>query len=651
MVLERSNTYSTKIYSDNYKVLTVEKTVIEQILEKMPPDARIANHSYEGANIVVYTKSKSFFEHGGDTIRYMVDEFKKRIDLRADSSIRTDEESTLKFIEKTMPKDAEITNVLFEPARSLVTIESKMPGKAIGKEGENLKAIRSKTSWTPIVRRESIIPSKITQNIRNVLYQDSAERRKFLDNVGKRIYEIKKNTGEEMWARVSFLGGGRQVGRSCMLLQTPESNILIDCGVDVASEKYPYPYLSAPELHIEDIDAVVITHSHVDHSGLVPLLFKFGYNGPIYCTAPTRDIMALLALDYIKVSHAQAKKPPYESTDIKQMVKNTIILDYEEVSDITPDIRLTLYNAGHILGSAIAHFHIGDGWHNLVYTGDFKFNKTKLLDPAICKFPRVETLIMESTYGSPDEGVVGPRIKSDNELKSLIIDTVKRKGKILVPVLGVGRAQEVMLLVEELHKENKIKDVPVFVDGMVWDVTAVHNAYPSFMNKDVRKGIFYEGHDPFACEIFKQVGSTQERREMVFERKNPCVVLATSGMLVGGPSVEYLKELSGDSKNQLVFVSYQGEGSLGARIQRGDRDIMVDRTQVKINMGVNTVSLTGHSDWDELVDYVRKIQPKPKKVIVMHGKSERCLTLASTIHKNFKIETVCPKNLEVIRLR
>ncbi len=627
------------------------KTVIEQILEKMPVDAKIANYSYEGANIVVYTKSRSFFEHGGSTVRFLVDEFKKRIDLRADYSIRMEEESALKFIEKTLPKSAEVTNILFEPARSLVTIEAKLPGKAIGKDGDNLKLIRSETSWTPIVRRESIIPSKITQNIRNVLYQDSAERRKFLDTVGKRIYEIKKNAGEEQWARISFLGGARQVGRSCLLLQTPESNILIDCGVDVASDKSPYPYLSAPELHIEDIDAVIISHAHVDHSGLVPLLFKFGYTGPIYCTEPTRDIMALLALDYIKVSHAQTKKPPYDSVDIKQMVKNTIPLNYEEVTDITPDVRVTLHNAGHILGSSLVHLHIGEGWHNLLYTGDFKFIKKKLLDPAICKFPRVETLIMESTYGSPDEGVVGPRIKSDNELKDLIEQTIKRKGKILLPVLGVGRAQEVMLLVKELFKEKKIDNVPVFIDGMVWDVTAVHNCYPQFMSKDVMQSIFYEGNDPFADGMFKQVGSPQERREMVFERKNPCVVLATSGMLVGGPSVEYLKEFAGDKKNQLLFTCYQGEGSLGARIQRGDRDIMVEREQVKIAMGVNTVSLTDHADWDELINYVRKLQPKPRKVIVMHGENSRCLTVASTVHKLFNVETVAPKNLEIVRLR
>jgi len=624
--------------------------IIEQILEKVPQDAMISSHSYEGANIVLYTKNKSFFLHGGDIIRQLVDDFKKRIELRADSNIMLSPEDTKKFIEKTIPKDAEITQIVLQPARSLVIIEAKKPGIAIGKDGEYLREIKNETLWTPSVKRESVIPSKITTLIRSVLYENSEERRKFLDKTGKRIYETKRATTDEMWARVTFLGGARQVGRSCLLLQTPESRVLLDCGVNVADERRPFPYLSSPEFNIQDLDAVIITHAHLDHSGLLPYLFKFGYKGPVYCTAPTRDIMAMLTLDYISVSHAQGKESIYSSQDIKQMVKNTITLEYGEVTDITPDVRLTLYDAGHILGSAMAHIHLGEGWHNFVYTGDFKTIKTQLLNPANSKFPRVETVLMESTYGS-HEAVVEDRPKAEKRFGDLVKTTLKDGGKVLIPVLGVGRAQDVMVTLEKYFTKEKL-NYPIYIDGMVWDVTAVHNMYPRFLNSDIRQQIFYEGKDPFLNPIFKRVGSKKER-DKVFEG-GPCVVLATSGMLVGGPSVEYLKNLADDAKNSLIFVAYQGVGSLGRRIQSGDREITFEgeTAPTKIKIGVTTIDgFTGHSDWNELISYVGKIKPKPKKIILMHGESARTLELASTLHKTYKLETTSPKNLDVIRLK
>ena len=140
-----------------------------------------------------------------------------------------------------------------------------------------------------------------------------------------------------------------------------------------------FPYLDAPEFKIEELDAVICTHSHLDHCGLIPWLYKMGYRGPLYCTEPARDVIALLALDYIGVAYKEAKKTLFTSTDIKEMVKHTITLNYEEVTDITPDVRLTLYNAGHAIGSSMVHLHIGNGLHNLLFTGDFKYGRTQLL--------------------------------------------------------------------------------------------------------------------------------------------------------------------------------------------------------------------------------------------------------------------------------
>jgi len=185
-------------------------------------------------------------------------------------------------------------------------------------------------------------------------------------------------------------------------------------------------------------------------------------------------------------------------------------------------------------------------------------------------------------------------------------------------------------------------------------VTAIHTAYPEYLNNQIRRLIFHKDQNPFLSDIFKRVGSQKERMEVV-EEKGPCVILATSGMLVGGPSVEYLKHLSDNKKNSLVFVCYQGEGGLGRRIQRGEREFSNPDNKnelIKINMEVHTVEgFTGHSGRKQLMNFMFRCDPKPKKVIVNHGENSRCLDLASSLHKQYRVETSAPRNLETVRIR
>ncbi len=520
--------------------------ILKEIMKHLPEN-KISDAGFEGANIVLYTKNKEFFLDDKGIIKQIVNKIKKRIELRPDPTTCMDQEEAEKKIKKIIGKEAGLDNIIFDPQRSMVVLEVEKPGSAIGREGENLQKIKSETLWVPLIKRTPAIRSQLIENIRSVLYQNSDYRRKFLHKTGERIYNGWLRQRKEEWVRLTILGSGRQVGRSCLFLQTPESRILLDCGIDVASKDQPYPHLEAPEFDIKELDAVIISHSHVDHSGLVPYLFKYGYRGPVYSTLPTRDVSALLQLDMIKISRGEAKEPIYSSDDVKETVKHTITLDYEEVTDITPDVRITLYNAGHILGSAMIHIHIGNGLHNFVYTGDLKYAKTNLLAPAATNFPRLETLMIESTYGAR-EAIMGSPKEQDNILTKIVTDTVKRGGKVLLPVLGSGRAQEIIVLIERLIREGKMADIPIYIDGMVWDITAIHTAYPEFLNNTVRQQIFHKDNNPFLAENIKKVGSAKERREII-EEKGPCILLATSGMLVGGPSVEYLKQIGDNPKN------------------------------------------------------------------------------------------------------
>ena len=478
-------------------------------------------------------------------------------------------------------------------------------------------------------------------------------RRKFLNEVGTKIYKEWSPDKVEDWVRLTVLGGGRQVGRSCFLLQTPNSKILLDCGIDVASQgKDKFPYLDVPEFDIAQLDAVIISHAHLDHIGLLPYLFKMGYKGPVYMTPPTRDIAALLALDFIGVAYKQASAPLFGSKDIKEMVKHSICLNYNEVTDVMPDVRLTFYNAGHCLGSAMVHLNIGNGFHNFLYTGDYKYGKSRLLDPAVSVFPRVESIMTESTYGSKQD-ILPPRQKSEEELLEAVNRTINRGGKVLIPELGLGRAQETMLILEDAMSSGKLKKVPVYIDGMIWDINAIHTAYPDFLSGRVRTQVFQD-QNPFTSDVFSRVGSFQERRAVI--EGGPCIVLATSGMLVGGASVEYFKEFASNKDNAIVFVCYQGVGSLGRQVQEGIKETRMNvdgkEEKVEINLEVNTIAgLTAHAGRNEIMSFFNNMRPKPKRVMINHGEVSKSLDLASAIYKLHRVETNVPRILETLRLR
>ena len=400
--------------------------ILKEILKEIPENVNISSALFEGANIVLYTKTRDFFLDNNGIIRNIVNKVKKRIEVRIDPSMTIDEDNAKEAILNILSKEAGETNIIFDPQRSQVVIETEKPGLVIGKSGEILKEIKHKTLWTPIVKRIPAIRSKLIENVRQVLYENNDYRKTFLNKVGERIYQGWDQSKKECWIRVSFLGGARQVGRSCLLLQTPDSKVLLDCGTNIAtSGRDAYPYFDIPEFNLNALDAVIISHPHLDHIGLAPYLYKMGYRGPIYFTAPTRDVGALLCLDYIGVAFKEAKKALYTASDVKEMVKHAIWLDYEEVCDITPDIRITFYNAGHTIGSAMVHLHIGNGLHNFLYTGDTKYARTKLLEAAVTKFPRLETMTLESTYGGKDN-VQPSREECEAQLTEVIKRTVER---------------------------------------------------------------------------------------------------------------------------------------------------------------------------------------------------------------------------------
>jgi hypothetical protein len=625
---------------------------IKRIVREETPFAdAVSDIDFEGPKVVMYCRNLSLLMQNGDVIKELARRIRKRITLRPDPSILTKQEDAEKEIREMVPPEAGITDIVFSPDVGEVTIEAQKPGIAIGKGGALLREIMRRVSWTPRIVRAPPIKSDIVRNIRYSMIQTSAERREIMRKIGRRIHREPKAKGD--WARITGLGGSREVGRSAFLLQTPESRVLIDCGVNVASDERAFPHLEVPELRLQELDAVIISHAHLDHMGFVPYLYKYGFEGPIYCTPPTRDLAVLLQLDYVDIAECEDKPLPYNKKDIRTFVQHTIPINYGDVTDIAPDIRITFHNAGHILGSAIVHIHIGEGLYNVVYTGDLKFGRTRLFSPATYTFPRLETLVIDSTYGGAED--IQPfRENAEKEFIRVVNETIQRGGKVIVPVFAVGRAQEIMVLLDDCRRKGMLDEVPVYLEGMIWEATAIHTAYPEYLSPELREQILHQDRNPFLSEMFTRVTSPDQRAQVI--EGEPAVILSTAGMMAGGPVMEYFKALAPDPRNTLVFVGYQCEGSLGRRIQKGWREIPLRGAggrveEVKVNMDIRTIEgFSGHSDRAQLLNYIRRISPKPERVICCHGDNNKCIDLASAIHKLFKIETRAPLNLEVIRL-
>jgi len=242
------------------------------------------------------------------------------------------------------------------------------------------------------------------------------------------------------------------------------------------------------------------------------------------------------------------------------------------------------------------------------------------------------------------------RAEAEEKLYETVKTVVQRGGKVIIPAFAVGRSQEVMLALEEAMRKEKIPQVKIYLDGMIREATAIHTTYPEYLNSDLRTQIFKEGHNPFLAEYFVPVDSPDLRERVI--NGDPCVIITTSGMLNGGPVMEYLSNLAPDERNALVFVGYQADGTLGRRIQKGWREVPIGRKDtIVINLEIVTVDgFSGHSDRKQLMNYIGHIQPRPEKIFTVHGDENNTIDLASSLYKRFHIETHSPMNLETYRL-
>jgi KH/beta-lactamase-domain protein len=627
-----------------------------EITAELPPDISVSDVTYEGPELVIYTRDPKRFARNGDLIRDLAGKLRKRITVRPDPTALAPSEEARARIRDIVPDDAGVTDLYFHDNTGEVVIEADNPGRVIGNRGATLQEITAAVGWTPEVVRTPPIESSTVSNVRDFLKNERDDRREILERIGRQIH--REELASEEWVRITSLGGCREVGRTSFILSTAETRVLVDCGDDPGTGEGPH--LELPEAlgaGANSIDAVVLTHAHLGHSAYLPVLFDRGYDGPVYTTEPTRDLMGLLQLDYLDRAETEGRTPPYSSERVRAAIKHTIPLEYGDVTDIAPDIKLTLHDAGHILGSAVAHFHIGEGLYNVAFSGDIRYGDTRLFDGAVNDFPRVETLVMESTYGGRNDYQTDWG-DSERKLTDLIAATHDRGGTVVIPTAAVGRAQELMLVLEEAMREGTIPELPVYLDGMIWEATAVHTTYPEFLREDLRSRVLDTDDNPFLAPAFERVDGGDDQRAAIAD-DGPAVVLAPSGTVTDGPIVSWLRHLGDDPDSRLVFVEHQPRGTRGRRIETGRTEVQVGgeggvgaAETLDLELGVETLDgFSGHADRQGLENFVRTMRPRPEKVLCVHGDERAVQDLSSGLYHDHNLRTFSPKNLETFRFR
>jgi uncharacterized protein len=696
----RSAASATRLAEDVDNGITKVTTQCEEalskiILKSIPSDSQITFVRFEGPNIALYTKNPKF---ALTELTYFLSSLsktlKKRFIIRTDPSSRLPEDQTRQAVVKLLPKDVQVSAIFCDDATGEVVLEVSKP-EAI--DPNMLIQIAQSTGWIAHTRRSPHIPSSTINTLHSTLKSSAKERTEFLQKLGKRIFReplivssVNGNNTAPRWQHqqqqqqqtttintatatseprsnkpqswstsreevmLFCLGGVKQVGRSCFIVVTPETKVMLDCGINPGemSGLDAYPRLDWFNFDLDDLDAVVISHAHIDHQGYLPTLFKYGYRGPVYCTEPTLPLMTLLQMDSVKIANSNGTYLPYSSRDVNEVIKHCITLPYGKPTDISPDVTITLNNAGHIMGSATVHLNIS-GAHNILYSGDYKYAKTQLLDSAVSIYPRVETLITESTYGNTSD-VMPDQQSVYRSFTESINKTLTDGGKVLVPVPAVGRAQEIMLVMAKEMKEGRLIESPIYIEGMISEASAIHMSYAHYLGSDVRKSVS-QGTNPFQSEYFTII-SGYGKRDDILNDENPAIVMATSGMLEGGPSVEYFKELAPNPKNKIMFVSYQINGTLGRRVLDGAMSevSMMDKSgKVKVvPVRCQTQKIdgfSGHSDFNQILNFASRI--RPKRVLVNHGEKSKSENVASAIYSRLKIRSGVPDSREIVRLR
>ncbi len=428
--------------------------------------------------------------------------------------------------------------------------------------------------------------------------------------------------------KVSFFGAADEVGRSCIMISTDKTKILLDAGVKLGSTE-EYPIIDDDQL--KHVDGIFISHAHLDHSGYLPHIYTAGYRGDTFATKPTIELTNVLLGDYIRISN-----PANISKEgMGELSRHFKIIEYNKPF-LFRDLTIKFQPAGHILGSAL--ISISDGKSKVVYTGDINLMKTRLLEGADLKNLEADTLITESTYGADKDSFPRTHDTEQKLLKS-INETLKTGGKVMVPSFAVGRAQEVLFIFDDYMNSGVLHKVPLYIDGMISKALRIHRHNVIYCREELQKRILMSDYDPFKSPNFTIV-ETKSQRNRIVAGSESSIIVTTSGMLSGGPIMFYLSKLANGPDNKMIMVGYQASGTLGRAMQEGAKTININGADIPARLQVETYHLSAHADRAQLESIPAKIRGV-KNIFVVHGEHEKAEQLKAALSR--KYNAVVPK--------
>ena len=457
--------------------------------------------------------------------------------------------------------------------------------------------------------------------------------------------------------QITFHGAARTVTGSQHLLEVNGKTIMLDCGLYQGKRKEAFER-NRQELHQgKNIDCLVLSHAHIDHSGRIPCLVKNGFAGDIFCTSATRDLCAVMLMDSaflqekdVEFANKQRKKkgqrlfePLYGKADVVKGMEQFVGLSYGRPHQIFPGIRLTLVDAGHMLGSAHVILDIDDQEtgrnRRLVFSGDIGRPDIPIIRDPVPISEGADILIMESTYGNRLHPAYP---ESEQELERIVNDTVRRGGSLLIPAFAVGRTQQLVYALHKLHNAGVIPDLPIFVDSpLATRATEIFRLHPEVFDAEIREFLLSDDdNNPFGFGRL-QYTQTVEQSKSLNSLKVPAVIISASGMLEGGRILHHLRSRIEDPRNTILITSWQAPNTLGRRLVEKQRTVHIFGEEFEVKARVEILTgFSGHADHDGLIDFVRVMRKRPEQTFIVHGEDDSSKNLAHDLRQVLELKNV-----------
>lgn len=457
--------------------------------------------------------------------------------------------------------------------------------------------------------------------------------------------------------KITFHGAAKTVTGSQHLIEVNGHRLLLDCGMFQGKRKTAFELNRQSPYESSDIDAIILSHAHIDHSGNIPCLVRNGFKGDIICTSATRDLCAVMLMDsaflqerdveYVNRKRAKEGKnlfePLYTKADAVKAMEYFVGMSYNRKRQIFPGIELTLVDAGHLLGSAHVVLDIQDNdtgkAGRLVFSGDIGRPDTPIIrDPQPIR-EGADVLIIESTYGNRTHP---PYPESEKELKRIVNETAQRGGSLLIPAFAVGRTQQIVYTLHKLFGKGEIPAMPIYVDSpLATRATDIFRLHPEAYDDEIRKFMLQDSdNNPFGFETIKYTASTEESKALSASSQ-PAIVISASGMMEGGRILHHLKTRINNPKNTILITGWQAPHTLGRKIVDGATEVMIlgDEYQVKAKVEVIN-GFSGHADRKGLLAWAGAMHKKPRQTFVVHGDEDSAIAFADALRTELGFTTI-----------